>query len=147
MVTLQKVIFVGGALLLGSALIAGAGDLLGEETCDTRADPESTFCPVEDEPIDLRIENWHEDPHDVSVRVSDSSGVVYSETVTVNSQEKRTLEDVIRAPGEYHVQATLETGRSDSTTLTVEKRHCLECPKLVRVTSDGDLRVATPPRG
>lgn len=147
---LQKIIAAGGLLLLGSVLVIGAGNLLaGEETCYTKsnADPKTTYCLVEEEPIDLQVENWHEDPHDVSIRVSEGSDVIYSETVTVNSPEGVTIEDVIRSPGEYHVQATLETGENDSMTMTVEERHCLECVKLVRVTSDGDLWVATPPRG
>lgn len=134
--------------MLGSVLVMGAGSLLGEDTCyETRGDPESSLCLVEAKPIDLLVDNWHDDPHTVSVRISDSSGVVYSETVRLDSREQRTLEDVIQSPGEYHVQATLETGERESTTMTVERRHCLECPKLVRVTTDGDLRVVTRKRG
>ena len=86
-------------------------------------------CLVDEKPVDLRIENFGNESHDVSVRIiKNGSTVTYKNNLTIepagsDGYTRLVLEDVIDAPGEYEIRATVDGKYSDSVTWTIGERY------------------------
>jgi hypothetical protein len=86
-------------------------------------------CLVDEKPVDLRIDNFGNESHDVSVRIiKNGSTVTYKNNLTIepagsDGYTRLVLEDVIDAPGEYEIRATVDGKYSDSVTWTIGERY------------------------
>jgi len=124
-------------LLLFSAWVTAAALLdWGQQSdgpCEVKCDPCTTFCPVEERPVDLRIDNLRINAHNVTVQVANGSGELYAETVEVDGQAERVLDDVIDTPGEYRIRARLDTEEKDSLTVQVDDRYIAESTPIIRI--------------
>lgn len=86
-------------------------------------------CLVDKKPVDLRIDNFGNESHDVSVRIiKNGSTVTYKNNLTIepagsDGYTRLILEDVIDAPGEYEIRATVDGKYSDSVTWTIGERY------------------------
>jgi hypothetical protein len=86
-------------------------------------------CLVDEKPPDIRIDNFDNESHVVSVRIiRNGSTVTYENNVTIepaggDGYIRRVLKDVIDAPGEYEIRATVDGEYSDSVTWTVGERY------------------------
>jgi len=92
-------------------------------------DPGRTLCLVDEEPPDLRIDNFDNESHVVSVQIiKNGSAVTYENNVTIepagsDGYTRLALKDVIDAPGDYEIRATVDGEYSDSATWTVGERY------------------------
>ena len=111
----------------------------------TDVDPKTTYCRVEERPVDLRVENFHGEAHNVSIRIANSSGVVYTENVTLGARGEfgwqTRFEDVIRVPDEYRIRGTLERGGNNSMALHVDEYYCESCTPRIQIGRDGEIDV------
>jgi len=111
----------------------------------TDVDPATTYCRVEERPVALRVENFHGEAHNVSIRIANSTGVVYTKNVTLGARGEfgwqTRFEDVIGVPGEYQIRSTLERGGSDSMTLQVDEYYCESCTPRIQIGRDGEIDV------
>lgn len=123
---------------------------MSDDNCYTdyeKGDPAPTYCLLEEEPPDIRIKNWHDKRHNVSVRIFENSTVTYSANSTLDAAsggvESRILTDVVRTPGNYTIEGTVDGQRNDSYTDTVEDIYVGDGgPKwVVLIDKNGELDV------
>ena len=113
------------------------------------ADPRRTMCLVDEKPPDLRINNYDNESHDVSIRIiKDDSTITYETNVTIepvgsDGYTRRVLEDVINATGDYEIRATIDNTSSDAVNWTVSKRYRKTGSEQwkINLLQNGEIRV------
>jgi hypothetical protein len=139
----KLVVGVAVAVLVLFGVMSATSPPERDDCYTTTGDPTLEYCLIEKEPPDLDLRNHQDETRTLSVLISKNASVVYSENITMEGGEIHVLEDILRTPGEYEIRASLGDGPSDSMTWVVDERNCVNCGRVIRITSGGDV-VAEP---